>query len=121
MREMEEKVKVSTLLMSMGILPSMAGFKYIKGTAMMYERYKGCMKDICEELGREYKTNGAAVEKDMRSAIGIALRRGWLKKMNEIMGVEYLSEGYKPTNKEFIATLLEMLKLLGDDVVLKRY
>lgn len=113
--------KLSTMLMSMGILPSMAGFKYEKKAVEVYEKHKGRMTRVYEEVGKEYKVSGAAVEKDMRGAIEMASRRGWLMRLNEITGIEYLKEGEKLTVKEFIATLVEIMNFSDDNVVLKRY
>lgn len=117
----EKEEKLSTMLMSMGILPSMAGFKYKKRAVEVYEKYSGRMGAIYKEIGKEYNVSGAAVEKDMRSAIEMSSRRGWLIKLNDITGVEYLKEGEKLTVKELIATLSELMNFPDNIITLKRY
>lgn len=105
----EDEACLSTLLLAVGIMPSKAGFRYVKSSVLLYKEYNCNMNAICTAVAKANGVSKESVERDMRTAIENASRRGWFKRFNEIIGVEFLEDGEKLRTKEFIAIVVEYL------------
>ena len=105
----EDEALLSTLLLSVGIMPSKAGFRYLKTSVLNYKKFNGNMSAICTYVAKNNNVSKDSVERDMRTAIENACRRGWFKRFNEIIGVNFLEDGEKLKTKEFIAIVVEYL------------
>ena len=110
--------KITMLLKKMGISPSVNGFQYLRKA--IYETYRNprllqsFTKTLYPMISRKYSKNVNCIERSMRSAI----ETGWLRSDYELS--EKLFNGCldyeksKPTNGEFIATMVDELNIMND-------
>ena len=59
----EDNTLVSDLLVSIGVSPSLNGFGYLKEAIFVYDKNKGEMNAVYEEVGKKYGAKASAVER----------------------------------------------------------
>ena len=102
--------RVSTILLSVGVMPSRSGFRYLKQAILIYNKSNDrSMMAIRNEVATMFGISAGAVERDMRSALDMAAMRNWLVKLNDIFGIEVIDANTRVTCKEFIALVSELL------------
>ena len=98
---------LSNLFLTVGIMPSVSGFTYLKTAVRNYKRLDGNMNEICQIIANENSVTKGAVERDMRTALANAYSRGWLMRLNEILGIEIIVPHEKLRVKEFVSIISE--------------
>lgn len=110
---------VSDTLKELGISANLLGYGYLKTAITLLACRNEAMSgnfgitSIYVKIGAEYKVSSQSVERCIRHAIGIGANRGnpelWLKLFKH--SYDRNCFGDKPTNKEFIATLAEDVRM----------
>lgn len=100
---------LSNLFLTAGIIPSVAGFTYLKTAVRNYKKTEGNMNEICQIIANENSVTKSAVERDMRTALSNAYSRGWLIRLNEILGIEVIVPNEKLRVKEFVSIISEFV------------
>ena len=112
-KEIKEK-EVSKLLRDLGIPANIRGYHYIRTGIMLALKDQEILNFITNEfypeIAKKYKTTVTKVERAIRHAIGKSMSQGDKKMLEEIFSYAYSSEKGKPTNAEYIATLVDYLK-----------
>jgi two-component system response regulator (stage 0 sporulation protein A) len=103
------------LLHSLGIPSHIKGYQYLKeGICLLYNNpllTNHIMKDLYPKIALKYNTNVNCVEKSIRHALEIGWNRGDYKLMEEIFGHSISFNKTKPTNLEFMVTIVDKLKI----------
>ena len=100
---------LSNLLLTVGIMPSVSGYLYFKTAVRNYKNLDGNMNEICEIIANENSVTKGAVERDMRTALTNAYSRGWLNRLNDILGIEVIMPEEKLKVKEFVSIISEFM------------
>jgi two-component system response regulator (stage 0 sporulation protein A) len=103
-------------LLSVGFRPNKAGYGMLADllkTALSGNEITPLNQSGYLMLAATYKKNVAAVEKDIQNAISEAWLRGNIDELYRTFGETIAPERGKPTNKQFILTSLEHLKIMG--------
>lgn len=108
-----EHKTLNSILLALGIPAGRKGFTYLEIIIRLYCRDgdRSLTKDLYPTVGRSHGTNGAAVERTIRSAIETA----WLNR-DELVWRQYFPVARfgtvaKPTNLTFIATIASALQM----------
>ena len=101
--------KLSSLLLMVGIMPSVVGYEYIKTAVRIYPECEGNMNLICSQIANKNIVTKGSVERNIRTALLTAYNRGYLIRLNELLGFDIITESDKLTAKEFIAILSEYI------------
>lgn len=116
-RETELAERVSKRLLQLGIMPKMKGFNYLK-CALSYICVNavrgGLTTDVYPYVGEQFGTAPKNVDRCIRHAIEQAWLSGSIEKQHEMFGYTVTATKGKPTNSEFIYTVLEHLKNEAD-------
>lgn len=114
--EIEQKllnVKLSTMLMSVGIPANAQGYQYLRSAIILAFQHPDYMKLITKQLypivAKQFNTTSSRVERSIRHAIEIAWNRGKINKINNVIGIELFGKYEKPTNGELIALFADKL------------
>ncbi|HOP66078.1 MAG TPA: sporulation transcription factor Spo0A, partial [Bacilli bacterium] len=103
------------LLHSLGIPSHIKGYKYLKEAIfMVYEDYllaTNVMKGLYQKIANKNNTTVLRVERAMRHAIEIGWNRGDYNLIEELFGNSIDFNKSKPTNLEFITTIVDKLKI----------
>lgn len=120
-----EKIKisekqVSILLRKMGISCATRGFEYLKKAVMLAASDREYLllvtKNLYPCVAKEFKTTSTKVERAIRHAIEKAFENyGNCEFNNDVLLATYNSEKGKPTNSEFISSIVEYLKYQNDE------
>ena len=107
--ECDDGTIVSALFMEIGMNPSLQGFDYLKNAVLVYKKNKGAMKSICKEVAEKNNVAVVKVERSIRFAVNYVQDQGNLKRLNGILGIEYVKQGITISTKEFIALIAEFV------------
>lgn len=103
------------ILHSLGIPSHIKGYKYLKeGISFLYNNpnlSNYMMKTLYPGIALNYNTKASCVEKSIRHAIQIGWDRGDYKLMEEIFGHSISFNKTKPTNSEFMVTIVDKLRI----------
>ena len=107
------KLQITELLLNLGISPGLFGYHCLK-TALFYvckdsSYLKSLNKNLYVIIAKENNDKGGSVERAIRHAITISLSKGDKSLLEEIFGKTVNLKKEKPTNKQFIAGLVEYL------------
>lgn len=107
-----------TCLEDAGIQPHVKGYQYIKEAIWMgyeeVEALSGFTKLIYPSIAKKYKTSESSVERAIRHAVQSA----WDMKKDEGNSAAFrFSPRKKPTNSEFISTLVHHLKVQSELII----
>ena len=109
------ELDVTNLLLEIGIPAHIKGYQYIREGIMLSFYDKNMLhyitKCLYPTIAKKYKTTSSSVERTIRHAIEVALRRGNRQVLEEIFSNTICSKKTKPTNSEFIALLTDKLRL----------
>ena len=108
------ELEILKILHDLGVPSNIKGYKYlIEGIELLYDNQNiySFTKNIYPIIALKYNTSINNVERNIRNAIDI----GWLRAnwdlMEEIFGYSIDQDRAKPTNKEYIAAIVDYLKL----------
>ena len=106
---------VTTLLHEVGVPAHMLGHDYLRyAIIFVYEqphKMKRITKEVYPEIAKVYKTSVGSVEKSMRNTIETTWIRTSCEFIYEVFGNTVDIRKTKPSNKEFIAMLVDRLRI----------
>lgn len=105
---------VYEILKEIGIPFHILGFKYIQDAVLIVKKDPYKMNKftwiVYQEIADKYESSPNRVERAIRHAIEKAFTNGNYEEINKYFGNSYGKDKGKPTNKEFIAMLIELIK-----------
>lgn len=108
------ELRVSNTLKNIGITPGLLGYQYLRHAiliSMKDETYPHTItKRLYPAVAHYFGTKSSRVERAMRHAIECAWLRGNDELINEIFRYTIDPTSGRPTNREFISTLVDYLK-----------
>jgi len=107
------QISITNTLHELGVPSHIKGYQYIfEGIIVCIERESiSFTKEIYPIIAKKYDSTISNVERSIRHAIEISWNRGNWEIMEEFFGNSIDMEKAKPTNKEFIITIADKLKL----------
>lgn len=112
--------EIVEMLRRVGVPANIKGYTYLKDALDMCwgdKEYIGMVtKRLYPDIAKRENTTASRVERAIRHAIGVSWDRGDLETLQKIFGCTTSADRGKPTNSEFIATLVEQLHLEYDAV-----
>lgn len=105
---------VITLLKQMGTPAHIKGYNYLRDSILYaYEDstlLNNMIKGLYKVVADKHKTTAFCVERDIRTAVEITVNRGDFNYLYSIFGNTISRDKGKPTNREFIMAIIELLK-----------
>lgn len=109
------EVKISKILKQLGITPNILGYKYSKEAITMVleddTALRAITKTLYPEIGKRFNATSSSVERAIRHAAQRMTIRGDLELIEEIFANSVSANTGYPTNSEFIACVVEYIKL----------
>jgi hypothetical protein len=106
--------EITKSLIDLGLQANLRGFKYlqkaIKIVTIDPKKINKVTKFLYNEVGKEYNVNGSVVERSMRHAMDKAYLKTGFKNLYKLFNLEVLSNDFRPTNCELIATIAEAVR-----------
>ena len=106
-----EKV-VTKMMLELGVPAHLKGYHYMRSAIILALQEKetkaAVTKSIYPEIAKRYETSGQKVERAIRNAIEC---RGNEEYISELFGYTASSEMGRPTNSEYIARIVDELRL----------
>lgn len=107
--------RIASILNEIGIMPNLKGYKYLRMAIMMSLEdevlLEGITKFLYPDIAKENRTTYTRVERAIRHALETAWDKGNGKIYYKILGYMDSNNGKRPTNSEFIASIVDYLKL----------
>jgi hypothetical protein len=115
MKLINSEIKIINLLHDLGISSNMRGYKYLLESIkiMLSENITYITKELYPKIAIKFGTNICNVERSIRHAIEVGFNRGDLKKLHQYFGRTIKINKDRPTNYNYIQTLVEILKIKG--------
>lgn len=117
---MKQKWDISEILSSCGIPRHIKGFEYLRSAILSFFDEKefgrygfssiSMTKDLYPMIAKKYQTTSSRVERAIRHAIEVAWDRGDTELLNQLFGYSIDPRKGKPTNSEFVALIVDMLR-----------
>ena len=113
----EEKIddKIIKILHELGIPSHIKGYQYMKeGIEMIYHTpsmMDKITKSLYPELAKKFHSTATRVERDIRHAIELGWTRANWDYMEELFGYSIDRDKAKPTNREFLTTIVDRINL----------
>lgn len=102
--------KIVKILHKLGMPSNLKGFDYIKSAIIiLISEKKMIIKDLYIILAKEYSTTVHSVERSIRHAIEKSWEKNNIKFVEEIFGQSINFDKSKPTNSEFLKTILNII------------
>lgn len=111
--EKNNELYVTGLLHELGLSTNIKGYVYIKeGIRLIYNnpKYNSFTKEVYPTIAKKYDSNIKNVERNIRHAIDISWNRGNWDTIEEIFGYSIDQDKAKPTSKEYIVTIADLLR-----------
>ncbi len=106
---------IAWILNETGIMPNLKGFKYLKQAVIMCLEndsiLEGVTKFLYPEIARINNTSNSRVERSIRHSIEVAWEKDSGISYYKIMGFTDHNNGKRPTNSEFIASVVDYIKM----------
>lgn len=100
-------------MLHMGFQARQKGYRYIREAVWIAylepEKLTSVTKLLYPEIARLFHTTDKKIERAMRNAIETTWSTGNKEAIGEIFGSDYIEEDKRPTNTEFIVTLLKYI------------
>ena len=110
--------KISDILQKIGISPSLKGYQYLREIIAVSLKDEGLLKSVTKTLypmvAEKFGTTATRVERDIRHAIETAWTRGQVEVLHKYFGYTVDGNKGKPTNSEFIAMIIDWIRLKRD-------
>lgn len=110
-------LQVITILKYMGTPANLKGYAYLRD-AILYAFHDislldNMMNQLYKAIGEKHNTAAACVERDIRTAIEVTMNRGDVNYIYALFGNTIQKEKGKPTNREFIAAIVDLLQAIS--------
>lgn len=116
---MKRKEMIERMLRRLGVPAHLKGYGYlVDAISMMYEdpTYQNAItKRLYPDIAQKNSTTRSRVERAIRHAIEVGMKRADTEYLEEIFSYTYSTEKGKPTNSEYIACLSRELALKSDE------
>ena len=115
---MNTKAKISKALKELGIPANIKGYQYIRCAvelAIEDAKYMRRTTDLYCEVGKMFNDKYPNVERAIRHAIEMSWNRANVEFVNELFGYTVDANKGKPTNGEFIATVVDYILMMEDE------
>lgn|GEM_PF-2844698 len=116
-RESYNKRKIEKLLLKIGIPANRIGYNFILSSLMLELEKPHSMdmvtKTLYPVLAKNYGSSVSNIERGINYVIGVAWENTNIEKRKEIYGNSINPQKAHPTNGEFLATLMQILRLDG--------
>lgn len=97
-----------------GVPHSLRGYRFCVDAIIIAVNRRECTEDLTKviypQVAKIHRTTSASVERCIRTAVEKSIDRCDCETYSELFGNSYYAYGWRPTNKEFIATLAEYVK-----------
>ena len=114
------ELQITKILHQIGVPANIKGYFYLRYAIITAVNGPGAIgmvtKTIYPTVARGYGTTAQRVERAMRHAIEVAWDRGDIDILDMFFGNTVQRLRGKPTNSEFIAIIVDYLKLINCDV-----
>ena len=105
--------KEREILHRLGMPSHLKGYQYVLEGILLVQKEKYSMRRIYQLISEKYDATISSVERAIRNAIEISWTRGDWELMEEIFGNSIDLEKGKPTNQEFLLTIVEQITKKG--------
>lgn len=106
---------VTRLIRELGIPAHIKGYQFLRDAILManqdIDMISSISKLIYPDIAKRYNTTATRVESAIRHAIEVAWERGEGNAFKRIFGYDVAASLKRPSNTEFIATILDTMKL----------
>ncbi len=107
--------RVSKILLKLGFNSNIKGYYYVKTAIMLGYEDESLLHNITKglyiDVAKAYKTTMSRTERAIRHAIESTWNKGNQELMNEIFGDTISKKRGKPTNSEFIAQVVNAMRM----------
>ncbi len=115
----QQEKQVALLLKKVGIPPHLKGYEFIKMAVLIVledsNRIHYITKDLYPSVAQKYKTTASRVERAIRHAAEVSFDNMSPELIEDLFGNCVSFNKGKPTNSQFIATLVETIKINNDN------
>lgn len=103
---------INKVLLNIGIPAHLKGYQYLVYSIelLRISNHLKITKDVYPMVAIKYENKPANIERAIRNAIEIGWNRGNVEIYEEIFGYTVCEYKGKPTNNQFLTTLIEWLK-----------
>lgn len=106
--------RISNIVIYLGIVPNMDGFRFaVEGARLAYRnpRYmKNVTKELYPTIGMQCGSTATRVERSLRSAIEQSWKYGKMERLNVLYQMNVIEKNEKPTNSAFLSFIAEKVK-----------
>ena len=103
------------MMLELGVPAHLKGYHYMRAAVQLSLEEKETMVNITKTIypvvAKMYDTTQQKVERAIRNAIEVAWSRGNIDYIQELFGYSANSEMGRPTNSEYIARIVDELRL----------
>ena len=107
--------KIILTLRELGVPAHLEGYEYLKDAFQIClddaKAIRSVTKNIYPQIAKSFETTPRRVERAIRHAIEVAWDRGDLEVFARFFGNSISPDRGKPTNSEFIATVVEAIRM----------
>ena len=112
------KQQVSDFLKALGVPANLNGYVYLRHAVLLAVQQPDMLKSLTKVLypavAKECNTTWTRVERSMRHAIEHCFTHGDRLLCEKLFRNGYSAQKGKPTNKQFLATVVDFMMLRGD-------
>lgn len=109
------EVEVTKYLENLGIPKNIAGYKYLRYAILLKytkgDEMKRFNSQLYPAIACEFHTTSSRVERAIRHAIESSWKNGYLEKDDELFGHLFFLKEKKPSNSEFIESIVDHMKM----------
>ncbi len=105
---------ISESLLNLGFAPNLKGFTYVKEAIYIYmAKYHENVKnsDVLLSIAQKYSVTASSVNLTIRKSIELTWLSSKLNTKHKLFECSCIETRYPPTNSEFIATIVETIRL----------
>lgn len=110
-----EEEMITSAICSVGVPANVKGYPFLRTSISMVIRDQkmvyGITKQLYPAVAKKHDSTPGNVERNIRSAIEIAWKRGDREAFSQLFNMTMDFNGPKPTNSEFIAMIADKLRL----------
>jgi two-component system response regulator (stage 0 sporulation protein A) len=114
-KKLDLKITISKYLKELGVPASLLGYEYLQEAIELVISDKSYIKAICTRLystiAKKHDRTIGSVERGIRRAKEISMVRGNWELINKMFGYSIDADKGVPTNKEYIATIADYIKM----------
>ena len=106
---------VTRMMLELGVPAHLKGYHYMRTAILLALEEKETMLNITKSVypvvAKKYETTQQKVERAIRNAVEVSWCRGNVDYISELFGYSANAEMGRPTNSEYIARIVDELKL----------